>query len=99
MKKALQLAHFRAEVSLPDRAAGRGPREACARSFFHCFAQFVGVDRGGPGMSLARLVDGGLRKWLRPGLERLRRGLRERSGSEPQALRRRGSERLSKARQ
>src|SRR4029078_10342490 len=99
MKKALQLAQFRAEVSLPEGAAGRGPREACARSFFHCFAQFLRVDRGSPGMGLARLVEGRLREGLRPALEPLRRGLRERSGSEPQALRRRGSEGLLEARQ
>src|SRR3954454_1923445 len=99
MKKALQLAHFRAEVSLPDGAAGRGPREACARSFFHCFAQFLGVDRGGPGMGLARLVESSLRQGLRPGLGPLWLELRKRSRSEPQTLRRRRSQRLLEARQ
>src|SRR5436190_6347092 len=97
MKKALQLAHFRAEVSLPDRAAGRGPREACARSFFHCFAQFLGVDRGRPGVGLARLVDRGFRQWLRPRLGRLSLGLRKGPRSEPQAPRPRGSEGLLEA--
>src|SRR6185369_4299263 len=99
MKKALQLAHFRAEVSLPDGAAGRGPREACARSFFHCFAQFLGVDRGRPGMGLARLVEGGLRKGLRPSLVPLWLGLRKGPGSEPQPLRRGRSQRLLETRQ
>src|SRR3954470_9338256 len=88
MKKALQVAHFRAELSLPDRAAGRGPREACARSFFHCFAKFFGVDRRRPRVGLARLLAGGLGEGLRRCLRVLGRGLRKRPRSEPEAARR-----------
>jgi hypothetical protein len=40
MKKALQLAHFRAGVSLPDPAVVSGRREAHSRSFFDRFAEF-----------------------------------------------------------
>src|SRR6476659_9169387 len=73
MKKALQLPHFRANVSLAGGAAVSGGCEAHPRSFFYRFAEIFGVDRGGPLVRLARLLE---------------RGLRKRLWSEPQALRR-----------
>jgi hypothetical protein len=39
MKKALQVKHFRANLSVSDGAAASGPREARPRSFFYRFAQ------------------------------------------------------------
>src|SRR2546426_6241914 len=85
MKKALQVPHFRADLSLPDRAAGSGPRKACARSFFHCFAKFLGVDRRGPAARLLDVLPGGLRRRLLRALGGGRRGLREGPRGEPQA--------------
>src|SRR5919204_2342465 len=87
MKKALQVAHFRADLSLPDGAAGRGAREARARSFFHCFAEFFRVDLRGPAASLRGLLFGGLRKRVPKTLGGDRRGLGKRPRSEPQPAR------------
>src|SRR6476659_7558341 len=87
MKKALQLPHFRADVSLAGGAAVSGGCEAHPRSFFYRFAEIFGVDRGGPLVRLARLLERGLRQRC---FRRLRsRGgkLRKRSRSEPQARR------------
>jgi hypothetical protein len=39
MKKALQLPHFRADLSVSDRAAVSGPCQARPRGFFYRFAQ------------------------------------------------------------
>src|SRR2546427_4288586 len=98
MKKALQVAHFRADLSLPDGAAGIGPREACARSFFHCFAKFFRLDRGGPRLRLVRLLESGLRERGPESLGRGRRRPGKRARSELQPPRSRFSEHLSKAR-
>src|SRR5436309_11212775 len=98
MKKALQVAHFRADLSLPDGAAGSGPREACARSFFHCFAKFLGVDRRGPPASLLDVLGSGVRERLVRALGGGRRGLREGPRSEPQATRGSLAESLSQTR-
>src|SRR5207248_2567770 len=84
MKKALQVPHFRAEVSLPDGAAGSGPREACARSFFHCFAKFLGVDLRGPAARLLDVLGRGGRKRFVGTLRGGRCSLREGAGGEPQ---------------
>ena len=40
MKKPLQVQHFGVKLSVSDGAAVTAAREACARSFFHCFAKF-----------------------------------------------------------
>src|SRR5919108_4163822 len=84
MKKALQVAHFRAELSLPDGAAGIGPREACARSFFHCFAKFLRLDRRRPRASLSLLLRGRLENGRRLALGLRRRRLRQRARRELQ---------------
>src|SRR6476659_5512964 len=97
MKKALQLPHFRADVSLAGGAAVSGGCEAHPRSFFYRFAEIFGVDRGRPLVRLARLLERGLRQRL---FRRLRsRGgkLRKRPWSEPQALRRCLRDRLAQA--
>src|ERR1044072_1178668 len=82
MKKALQVAHFRADLSLPERAVGSGSREARSRSFFHCFAKFFRADRGDPFAGLLRLLRGGLRSRLPSVLRGRRRGLRKGAGRE-----------------
>src|SRR5947208_17092966 len=99
MKKALQVVHFRANLSLPDGAAGIGPCEACARSFFHRFAKFLGADRRRPGARLADVLRGGL-EWPRwTSLGGRRRGLRKWPRSEPEPLRRGLAEHLAQPRQ
>src|SRR5947208_1836858 len=99
MKKALQVTHFRADLSLPDRAAGSGPREACARSFFHCFAKFLGVDLRRPAARLLDVLGRGVRKRFVGTLRGRRRGLRERPRGEPQAARSSLPESLFQARE
>src|SRR5438105_7650425 len=87
MKKALQVLHFWADVSLPDGAAGRGPREARARSFFHCFAKFLGVDLRRPAACLLDVLGRGVRKRFVGTLRGRRRGVRKRPRGEPEATR------------
>src|SRR4029078_13667778 len=62
MKKALQLARFRAGVSVAGGAAVSGGYEAHPRSFFYRFAEIFGVDRGSPLVCLARLLERGFRQ-------------------------------------
>src|SRR5204863_6679176 len=99
MKKALQVTHFRADLSLPDGAAGSGPREACARSFFHCFAKFLGADLRRPAARLLHVLGRGVRKTFVGTLRGRRRGLRERPRGEPQAARSSLPESLFQARE
>jgi hypothetical protein len=61
MKKALEVAHFRARRSLSERAVGSGSREAHPRSFFYRFAEFFGVDPGRERSCFPRLLRGRLR--------------------------------------
>src|SRR5919204_3859056 len=92
MKKALQLVHFWAALSLPDWAVGSGRCEAHPGSFFYRFAEFFGADRGRPAARLARVLERGLGRRLDRRLGRGRREFGERSGSEPQTGRSRGAE-------
>src|SRR5215217_129589 len=88
MKKALQLAHFRAAVSLPDPAVVGVCCEAPSRSLFYRFAEFFGGDRrrqvvGGP-----RLLERRLRRSLPRRRGGLHDGLRKGPRREAQTLRR-----------
>src|SRR5436305_4782266 len=62
MKKPLQVPHFSGKFSLSDGAAVTAACEACACSFFHCFAKFFGADRRDELVRLARLLRSGLRR-------------------------------------
>src|SRR4029077_1094008 len=97
MKKALQLARFRADVSLAGGAAVSGGYEAHPRSFFYRFAEIFRVDRGSPLVCLARLLERGLRQ--RPIRLRSSRGgkLRTRPWCEAQPGRRSLRDRLAQA--
>src|SRR5205823_7368257 len=91
--------HFWADVSLPDGAAGRGPREARARSFFHCFAKFLRVDLRRPAARLLDVLGRGVRKGFVGTLRGRRRGLRKRPRRKPQAARSSLPKRLFQARE
>src|SRR5580765_8084652 len=88
MKKALQVAHFRAEVSLAGGAAVSGACEAHPRSFFYRFAEIFGLDRGSPLVRLACLFERGLRQGPFHVLRSRRGKLRQGTGSEAQVGRR-----------
>src|SRR5258705_4663249 len=95
MKKALQVAHFRAEISLAGGAAVSGACEAHPRSFFYRFAEIFGLDRRGPLVRLACLLERGLRKGPFHVLRSRRGKLWQGAGSETQARRRGLRDRLA----
>src|SRR6188508_3115224 len=62
IKKALQVAHFRARGSVSDRTVVSGPCEARLRSLFYRFAQIFRLDAGGPAAGLLRHLQRGFRE-------------------------------------
>src|SRR5215211_1824278 len=96
MKKALQLAHFRAGVSLPDPAVVGGRCEAHSCSFFYRFAEFFGRDRRRQVVGGARLLQRRLRRSLSRRRGGLRDGLRKGARREAKTLRRGLAELASK---
>src|SRR5215213_9607623 len=97
MKKALQVGHFRAAISVSDGAAVRGPGEAHSRSFFYRFAEFFRRDRRRELACLPCLLERGLRRRRPPSLLVGLWKLRERPSGEAKGRRRARSEGLTEA--
>src|SRR6201987_1908551 len=79
MKKALQIPHLRAEVSVSDGAGGRGPGESHFYGFRNIFPQLRVLDPRGDGCRFAGLLRSRLEK---RGRSRLRTCIRQRAGHE-----------------
>src|SRR3954454_6919179 len=94
IKKALQVAPFRAAPSVSDRAAVTDAREAHPRSFFYRFAEFFGLDAQRQLLGLPHLLRGRLRRRLATGLRSGRLRLRQGARREAQASRRGLTERF-----